>query len=101
MIKICYLKKYLWIAYFTILSISAHTQIDVKFVNEFLNIGVGARAHGMFGSVAASTSDITAAYWNPAALTKVNKPIQASAMHASWFGGIANYDYLGIGKNIQ
>lgn len=76
-------------------------QADVKFVNEFLNIGVGARAHGMAGSVAASTSDITAAYWNPAALSKVNKPLQVSAMHASWFGGIANYDYIGLGKTFS
>lgn len=101
MYKVCSLKKYLWIAAISIISFSANAQADVKFVNEFLNIGVGARAHGMFGSVAASTNDITAAYWNPAALTKVNKPIQVSAMHASWFGGIANYDYIGIGKTFS
>ncbi len=89
------------ISTFSLIFQSAHTQADVKFVNEFLNIGVGARAHGMFGSVAASTDDITAAYWNPAALTKVNKPLQVSAMHASWFGGIANYDYIGLGKTFN
>jgi hypothetical protein len=78
----------------------AVAQSDVRFVNEFLNIGVGARAHGMFGSVAASTTDVTAGYWNPAALSQVNEPFQVSAMHASWFGGIANYDYIGLGKTF-
>lgn len=80
---------------------SVYCQTDVKFVNEFLNIGVGARAHGMFGSVAASCDDITAAYWNPAGLARIESPAQASAMHASWFGGIANYDYIGAGKRFN
>ncbi len=78
-----------------------HGQADVRFVNEFLNIGVGARAHGMAGSVAASTNDITAAYWNPAGLARIKAPAQASAMHASWFGGIANYDYIAGGKRFN
>ncbi|MBT8229403.1 MAG: hypothetical protein KJO50_04030, partial [Bacteroidia bacterium] len=94
------MKKYLWIAAISFISLTSVAQADVKFVNEFLNIGVGARAHGMFGSVAASTNDITAAYWNPAGLSKVNRPAQLSAMHASWFGGIANYDYIGVGKTF-
>lgn len=77
---------------------TSNAQTDVKFVNEFLNIGVGARAHGMFGTVTSTVDDVTAAYWNPAGLAKVNQASQLSAMHASWFGGIANYDYLGYGK---
>ena len=40
--------------------------------------------------------DATAGYWNPAALTKVNDNIQATFMHAAYFGGIANYDYGSI-----
>ena len=76
-------------------------QADVKFVNEFLNIGVGARAHGMYGSVTATVDDITAGYWNPAGLARIESPVEASAMHASWFGGIANYDYVGVGKKFN
>jgi hypothetical protein len=74
---------------------------QTKFVNEFLNIGVGARAHGMFGSVVASSDDVTAAYWNPAGLTGIKAPMQFSAMHASWFGGIANYDYGGLARRLN
>lgn len=76
-------------------------QADLKFVNEFLNIGVGARAHGMFGSVTASVDDISAAYWNPGGLARIEAPAQIHAMHASWFGGIANYDYLSAGKRFD
>lgn len=79
-------------------SFSSFAQTDTKFVNEFLNIGVGARAHGMHGSVTATTEDITAAYWNPAGLSHMDTEVSVSAMHASWFGGIANYDYIGVGK---
>ena len=79
---------------------SINAQSTPKFVNEFLNIGVGAQAHGMFGSVAASIDDVTSAYWNPAGLTRIQDPLQVSAMHASWFGGIANYDYFGAAKRM-
>ena len=74
---------------------------QVKFVNEFLNIGVGARAHAMSGSVVASVSDGTAGYWNTAALTELEVPFQINAMHAEWFGGISNYDYFSIAKRLN
>ena len=80
-----------------IFSVKAQT----KFVNEFLNIGVGARAHAMFHAQVASVNDVTSALWNPAGLSRIEAPLQASAMHAEWFGGVANYDYLGVAKRIN
>ena len=71
-----------------------------KFVNEFLNIGVGARSLSMFGATNAIADDITAAYWNPAGLNNIEVPFQVSAMHAEWFAGIAQYDYIGFGKKL-
>ncbi len=72
-----------------------------KFVNEFLNIGVGARAHGMFGSVVANGEDLTSAYWNPAGLIGLENSLEINAMHANWFGGIAGYDYISVGKKFK
>ncbi|WP_235297019.1 putative type IX sorting system protein PorV2 [Portibacter marinus] len=72
-----------------------------KFVNEFLNIGAGARAHGMSGAVIASTADGTAGIWNPAGLTNVDASLQVNAMHAEWFAGVANYDYGSIVKRFD
>ena len=72
-----------------------------KYVNEFLNIGVGARSHGMGGAMAAHVSDNTAAYWNAGGLAFNEADFQIAAMHAEWFGGIVNYDYLSVGKSLN
>lgn len=72
-----------------------------KYSNEFLAIGVGARAHGMSGAQTALTDDITAAYWNPAGLSEITAPFQVGAMHAEWFVGVTQYDYLSFGKSLN
>lgn len=81
--------------------VSFQSMAQVKFVNEFLNIGVGARSHGMFGSVIASTADGTSGYWNPAGLADMTAPFSVNAMHANWFGGLSNYDYMSITKRLN
>ncbi|WP_273445035.1 hypothetical protein [Neolewinella agarilytica] len=77
-----------------------------KYSNEFLTIGVGARAHGMGTAVTASQQDVYAPAWNPAGLAGLSPDagLEIGAMHAEWFGGVGNYDYLGFtlplsGKN--
>lgn len=72
-----------------------------KYSNEFLAIGVGARGHGMSGAQVALTNDLTAAYWNPAGLTGIEAPLQLAAMHAEWFAGVGQYDYIGFGKSLN
>lgn len=67
-----------------------------KYSNEFLSIGVGARALAMGNAQVAVASDVTAAYWNPAAITLVADQYQVGLMHATYFAGIANYDYAGF-----
>ncbi len=64
-----------------------------KYSNEFLNVGVGARALGMSNSYVASVDDVTAGYWNPAGLLNIGNQHQIALMHSEYFAGIAKYDY--------
>ncbi len=72
-----------------------------KYSNEFLNIGAGARGLGMGASVAASTADGTAGYWNPAGLTGVQDNPSINLMHASYFDNIGKYDYGSVAIPIN
>jgi hypothetical protein len=83
-----------------IMSLSANGQTR-KYSNEFLSIGVGARALGMSGANVASVNDVTAGYWNPAGLADIKADLEISAMHAEYFAGIANYDYGAVAKPLD
>ena len=72
-----------------------------KYSNEFLNIGVDARAMAMSKAVTATTNDVTAGYWNPAGLAHINDSWQASALHAEYFASIAQYDYAAFAMPID
>jgi hypothetical protein len=72
-----------------------------KYSNEFLAIGVGGRGQGMSGAQTAITNDLTAAYWNPAGLSSIDAPFQVCAMHAEWFAGVGQYDFLSFGKSLN
>jgi hypothetical protein len=71
-----------------------------SYSNEFLAIGVGARAHGMSGAVTATTGDVYSSYWNPAGLSSIEAPLQLGFMHSEWFAGVAKYDFLGFAKPL-
>jgi hypothetical protein len=71
-----------------------------SYSNEFLAIGVGARAHGMSGAVTATTGDVYSSYWNPAGLSSIEGPFQLGFMHSEWFAGVAKYDFLGFAKPL-
>ncbi len=94
------MKKQLFL-FLALLVLAIPTALAQKYSNEFLAIGVGARAHGMSGAQTAITNDITAGYWNPAGLTGIEAPFQVMAMHAEWFAGVAQYDYLSFGKALN
>lgn len=72
-----------------------------KYSNEFLNIGVDAKAFAMSNAVVASVNDVTAAYWNPAGLANITTSWQGAAMHAEYFASIAQYDYIGFATPID
>lgn len=72
-------------------TINSQTVIG-KYAGEFLAIGVGGRALAMGGSQTAIVNDVTAGYWNPAGLAKIDYP-QVSLMHEEHFGNLVNYNY--------
>ncbi len=63
-----------------------------KYAGEFTSLGVGGRALGMGGAFVALAGDVTAGYWNPAGLSRINYP-QFALMHDEQFGSLVNYDY--------
>jgi hypothetical protein len=77
---------------FLLPAVFAKAQI-VKYSNEFLSIGVGARAAGMGNAVVSSVDDATSAYWNPAGLLKIQNDVQIALMHNEQFAGIVKNDY--------
>lgn len=72
-----------------------------KYINEFLSIGVGAQGQAMGNAQVALPGDVTFAYWNPAGMVHMTGDRQVSFMHAEWFAGVANYDYLGIALKLD
>ena len=92
-------KAYLILAAF-VFSSSLFAQTR-KYSNEFLNIGVGARALGMSNAFSARANDVTAGYWNPAGLTQIEGDFQVGLMHSEYFAGIAKYDYGGFATRID
>ncbi|MEM7656805.1 MAG: hypothetical protein AAF399_11800 [Bacteroidota bacterium] len=74
-----------------------------KFSNEFLKIGVGARAFGMGNTQVAVATDVTAGYWNPAGLAAREDLLypEVSLMHASYFANIASYNYGGFAMPVD
>ncbi|WP_281753116.1 putative type IX sorting system protein PorV2 [Neptunitalea chrysea] len=71
-----------------------------KYSNEFMNIGVDARAFGMANAVVAHTDDVNSGYWNPAGLIHLEDK-QIALMHAAYFANIAQYDYVGFAMPID
>lgn len=93
------MKRFL-ILFIVISSTNLSAQSFRNYSNEFLNIGVDAAALGMGKSVVATTNDVNAIYWNPAGLVNV-KDYEGSLMHASYFAGIANYNYAAFAMPID
>ena len=72
-----------------------------KYSNEFLSIGVGARALAMGNCQVAITNDATAGFWNPAGLMNVQGNLQVAVMHNEYFAGIGKYDYACIAAPVD
>lgn len=71
-----------------------------KYSNEFMNIGVDARALAMSSAMVSHSKDVHSGYWNPAGLVDL-QDAQAGLMHANYFANIAQYDYAAYAKPID
>ena len=76
------------------------SQVFRNYSNEFLTIGLDAAALGMGKAVVATANNVNAVYWNPAGLAGI-EDYQGSLMHASYFAGIANYNYAAFAMPID
>lgn len=74
--------------------------VKAKYAGEFMSIGVGARPLGMGGTFVALSQDVTAGYWNPAALTEIKYP-QIAGMYAQMFANIVNYNYGAVAIPVR
>lgn len=71
------------------------------YVNEYLNIGVGARNLALGGASSATTGDVYSAFWNTAGLLDIETDIEGGFMHAEYFAGIFKYDYGGVAMPLK
>ncbi|MGY5354034.1 putative type IX sorting system protein PorV2 [Wenyingzhuangia sp. IMCC45467] len=94
------MKKYLLLFIILATSIVSHAQLVRSYSNEFLNIGVGARAMAMGKSVSSFVSGVEAGYWNPAGVITV-QDLELTGMHNSLFSGIGSYDYFAAALPIE
>ncbi len=85
---------------FLVLALQSSGQTP-KYSNEFLSIGVGARALGMSNAFVSVAGDATAGYWNPAGLLQIESNLQVALMHTEYFAGIAQYDYGSLAFNTD
>ena len=79
---------------FSLSSLQSQTVIG-KYAGEFLSIGVGGRPLGMGGAFVAIANDVTAGYYNPAGLAKLDYP-QIALMHDERYGNLVNYNYAAV-----
>jgi hypothetical protein len=93
------LKKNLFIALIACTGL-ASAQV-AKYSNEFLSIGVSARALAMGGANIVSCNDVSAGYFNPANLLKIKPKFQLALMHAEYYAGISKYDYGAFSTRID
>ena len=81
------------ILYFFLILCSESLYAQLKYSNDFLQIGAGARSFSLSKSVVASVDGPSSIYWNPSSLVEMQES-SLEIMHAAYFGGIANYDQI-------
>jgi len=100
--KVSYL-LFLLTIYYSLSTISCcHAANDGGMPGYFLNQGIGVRSLAMGRAYVSAADDVSALYWNPAMLTRLEKK-EITAGHLTLFES-TRYDFLGyagyLGRNI-
>ena len=91
-------KARLLVSFFIVISFKGIAQ--TKYSNEFLQIGAGARSLSLSKAVVANSANASSIYWNPSSLVDIDQS-EIELMHASYFGGIANFDQISYVQKID
>ncbi len=67
---------------------------DTGYAGEFLAVGAGARGLALGSASLALVDDATAGYWNPAALTGLER--SAHLMHSERYAGLVSHDFAAV-----
>tara|TARA_B110001469_G_C9637959_1_gene320200 strand:- start:1422 stop:2516 length:1095 start_codon:yes stop_codon:yes gene_type:complete len=94
------IQNLIWLFIFSLIANFGNAQAR-KYSNEFLAIGVGARAMALSKANVATVNDVTSGYWNPAGLAGLKKDYAVGLMHSEYFAGIAKYDYAAFATKID
>ena len=84
-----------------VLPVAAQSSKTPKYSNEFLSLGVGARALGMGKVQVSLATDATAGYWNPAGLVNQTHKYDGVLMHSELFSGIVKNDYAAFSMPLD
>src|SRR6188508_2040945 len=71
-----------FILFLALLPLTLAAQSVRKYSNEFLKIGVGARAAAMGNAMTGIVDDVTAGYWNPGGLAMAPAAPEIALMHS-------------------
>ena len=83
------------------LPVAAQSTKTPKYSNEFLNLGVGARALGIGKVQVSLADDATAGYWNPAGLANQTRKYDGVLMHSELFSGVVKNDYAAFSMPLD
>ncbi len=67
-----------------------------KYTNEYMRIGAGARGMALGNAAVTLSNDVSAAWYNPSALSQMEGTLGLHFTHAEYFGGVLGYDFGGI-----
>ena len=97
--KMIILLSGLWLAQFLLGQTGGSVSKVGTTAAPFLEIPVGARAIGMAGAFVGTSDDVTALYWNPAGIARLNQN-EALFTHTEWIADM-QFDYAGLALSLE